>query len=276
VKTNNYSIIIKKDVFLDMIWDLGPFSIDLGWLITFFSGVFFGFILMAAWYLVAVIASLNTEMRKRKVDVEDIDEKEIEWLIEDAHKLFKDKHQRAKVGFGQHLLNVSRDLSNDIATKFYPKSKYPYLELTLDESLVLLKYVSNRFNVLLNKPILKMFKGMTLRRLVTLNDVKTKVDSNLIVKSANKLKLFDLFKKSMFVLNLANPIYWFRRLVLDNVLNAILIRLGLVVISLTGEETYKIYSKKVFHVEKELPSHIDKLYQEMEDLMREDGQVEEE
>lgn len=259
-----------------MIWQVGPFTIDLGWIITFFSGVLFGFILMALWYIVAVLASLNKGIRKRGVDVEDIDQKEIEWLINDAHKSFKNKQKRNGVGFGQYLLDISLELSNDIATKFYPKSKYPYLELSLDESLILLRYVSDRFNELLNKPILKMFKGMTLRKLITLNDAKVKIDNNLIVKTSNKLKAFEIFKNSMMVLNVVNPIYWFRRLVLDNVTNAVMVKLGLVVISLTGEETYKIYSKKVFNEERELDSGIEAIYKAMENTMKEDGKIEEE
>ena len=257
-----------------MIWDLGFIEINIGWLITFFSGVLFGFVLLSLWYLVAVIASLNKGLRRAKVQEEDIDEKEIKWLIEDAHQTFKDKKLRTEYGYGGHLLNVALELSNDIATKFYPKSKYPYLELSLDESLVLLKYVSDRFNELLEKPILKMFKGMTLRRLITLNETKSKIDNNLLVKASNKLKVTEIVKQSMMVLNVVNPIYWFRRLVLNNVTNIIMIKLGLVIISLTGEETYKIYSKKVFDQEATIDSGIEAIYQSMESDLKEDEDLE--
>ncbi len=226
-------------------------------------------------YLVAVVNSLNKEIKTKPVDEEDIDEKEIKWLIKDAHRQFKDKKLRDSVGFGPHLMNLSIELMHDISVKFYPQSRYPYLELTLDESLLLMKYISDRFNTLLEKPILKMFRGITLRRLVSLKDAKDKVDANLIVKTSNKLKLNQLFKNTMMVLNIVNPVYWFRRLVLDNVTNAVMIKLGLVVLSLTGEETYKIYSKKVFHTEKELESDLESLYKEMEEVLKEDGKNEE-
>lgn len=49
------------------------------------------------------------------------------------------------------------------------------------------------------------------------------------------------------VLNVVNLVYWFRRLVLNNVIYVIMIKLGLVVILLIGEEMYKIYFKKVFN-----------------------------
>lgn len=253
-----------------MLFKIGFIDIDMTVLISFLIGIVFGFVLMALWYLVAVISSLNKGLRKRKTDVIDIDEEEIKWLIKDAHKLFKDKDVRNEIGYGKYLFQLSKDLSNDIASKFYPKSKYPYLELTLDESLVLLKYVSDRLDELLEKRILKMFKGMTLRRLMTLNDTKTKFEDNIIVKSSNKLQVGQVFKKGLMVLNAVNPVYWFRKLVVDNVINIVLIRLGLVVISLVGEETYKIYSKKVFDVELELDSDIDSIFDEIKKAIKEE------
>lgn len=109
-----------------------------------------------------------------------------------------------------------------------------------------------------------MFKGITLRRLFTLSEAKTKIDNNLLVKATNKLKVNEIIKQSMMVLNVVNPVYWFRRLVLNNVTHVIMIKLGLVVISLTGEETYKIYSKKVFNQDKTLDSGIEELYKDIE------------
>lgn len=258
-----------------MTWQIGPITIDLGWIITFFTGVFSGFLIMALWYLVAVVQSLNKSIRRRKVDVEDIDETEIKWMIDDAHKIFKDKEKRDEVGYGPHLLNISLDLSKDIATKFYPTSKYPYLELTIDESILLLRYVSDRLDEFLNKPILKLVKRFTLRRLITLNDAKTKLDNNLIVKTTNKWKLKQIWDKTFLALNAVNPIYWFKKLVIGNITNVILIKLGLVVISLTGEETYRIYSKKVFNEDRELDSGIEDIYKDIENLMKGDVKGEE-
>ncbi|HHY96492.1 MAG TPA: hypothetical protein GYA04_00505, partial [Acholeplasma sp.] len=148
--------------------------------------------------------------------------------------------------------------------------KYPYLELTIDETILLLSYVSKRFDELLEKPILKMFKGMTLRRIMTLNDAKLKIDNNLIVKKANQYKLTKWYKNTMMVLNVANPVYWFRRLIVNNVMGIILEKLGLVIISLTGEETYKDYSKKVFDQDVEIDSGIEDLYNEIESELKED------
>lgn len=256
-----------------MIWNIGSFSIDVAWIIAFFSGILFCFIILALWYAISLIQPLKP--KKKKVQEADIDEKEIEWLIKDAHEAFKNKEKREAVGFGKYLIDISTELSNDIATKFYPRSKYPYLELTIDETLDLLRYISDRFKEIMNKPFLKLFRGITLRRLMTLSDAKEKIDKNPIVKTSNKLHLNKVFKNTMMALNVVNPVYWFRKVVIDNVTNAVIVKLGLVVISLTGEETYKIYSKKVFNEEREVDGGVGELYKSIEKEMKEENEVEE-
>ncbi|VEU82655.1 hypothetical protein [Acholeplasma hippikon] len=257
-----------------MTWNIGNISIDVGVLIAFLSGIFFCFIVLSLWYAISVLQPLHKPKRKA-VQEADIDEKEIEWLIKDAHEAFKNKEKRDEVGFGKYLIQISTELSNDIATKFYPRSKYPYLELTIDETLDLLKYISDRFKEIMNKPFLKLFRGITLRQLMTLNETKEKIDNNPIVKTSNKLHLTKVFKNTMTVLNAVNPVYWFRKVVIDNVTNAVILKLGLVVISLTGEETYKIYSKKVFNEEREVDGGVNELYQAIEKEIKEENKLEE-
>jgi hypothetical protein len=46
-------------------------------------------------------------------------------------------------------------------------------------------------------------------------------------------------------------------------MNIIMIRIGLAIIAITGEETYKIYSKKVFNVEKTIDTGVDDIYNEL-------------
>ena len=72
------------------------------------------------------------------------------------------------------MYDVSKDLAFDIASKFYPKSKYPYLELTVDETLVLAHYVTNRLDELFKSKLLKLLRGVTLRRIAEFNDTKNK------------------------------------------------------------------------------------------------------
>ncbi len=191
---------------METFFKIGPISFDLGDLVAFVTGIFIGLLIFLLLYLYAVIKSLNKGLSLRKVQEEDIDEEEIKWLIRDAQNQFKDKTARTEAGFGPHLLQVSTSLSKDIASKFFPQSKYPYLELSIDELLVLMRYVSNRFDELLSRKFLRPLRGITLSRLISLKDTKEKFDDNIIVKAGKKTtKVFSVFSK---VINAVNPIYW--------------------------------------------------------------------
>lgn len=241
---------------------LGPLRFDLSSLISFLIGISFGFLVLLLIYLYAILKNMNKGLKLRKTDEQDIDEEEIKWLIQDAIKLFKDKDAREAAGYGKHLLEVNRELSVDIAKKFYPKSKYPYLELTIDETLMLNHYITDRFQELMaSSKILKLTRGWTLAKIVEMNEVKNKFEQNVIVKTAKKYS--GITKAAGAVLNAVNPVYWFRRFTKEVALQVVSIQIGVALIKITGEETYKIYSKKVFNEEKTIDMDVDQLYNEM-------------
>ncbi|MFA5526585.1 MAG: hypothetical protein WC992_07165, partial [Acholeplasmataceae bacterium] len=205
----------------------------------------------------------------RKVDEQDIDEEEIKWLIQDAIKLFKNKDERESVGYGKHLLEVNRELSMDIAKKFYPKSKYPYLELTVDETLMLNHYITDRFQELMQSSrILRLTRGWTLAKIVEMNEVKNKIEKNVVVKTAKKYK--GVTKAAGAILNAVNPVYWVRRFTKEVALQIISIHIGIALIKITGEETYKIYSKKVFNEEKTIDMDVEALYSDLQKEIKHD------
>lgn len=241
---------------------LGPIRFDLSTLISFLIGISFGFLVLFLIYIYAVLKSMNKGLQLRQTDEQDIDEEEIKWLIKDAIKQFKHKETRDEVGFGKHLLDVNKELSIDIAKKFYPKSKYPYLELTLDETLMLNHYITDRFQELMaSSRILRLTRGWTLAKIVEMNEVKNKIEKNAIVKAAKKYS--GVTKAAGAVINAVNPVYWFRRFTKDFVLQIVTIQIGVALIKITGEETYKIYSKKVFNQEKTIDMDVNKLYEDI-------------
>lgn len=237
---------------------------------SFFVGIGVGFILMLLLYLYAVIKSLNKKLKIRKVDVVDINEEEIKWLIDDAVKRFKNKHVRKENGFAKHLMQTTKELAYDISSKFYPKSKYPYLELTVDETLVLAHYVTNRIEELFDSKLLKLFRRMTLRKVAEINNQKNKIEETKVVKAAKKFKLGNVFSKTLKVINIANPVTWIKRLTFDQAINLITVKIGIAVVQITGEETYKIYSKKVFNEDKEFDLGVNDLFKDFSDMSEED------
>ena len=47
-------------------------------------------------------------------------------------------------------------------------------------------------------------------------------------------------------MNAVNPVYWFRKLVLSTSIDAMTRKLCVAIIGVVGEETSKVYSKKLF------------------------------
>lgn len=248
--------------------------IEFNWsnFIAFFLGIGAGFLLLLLIYIYAVIKSINKKFNLHKVQEEDIDEEEIKWMIEDAQKQFKNKEIRSKEGFGTLLLRVNKELTYDIASKFYPDSKYPYLELTIDETILLNHYITDRLDELLSGKIFRLFRGMTIRRIVEIYDSKEKIEKNKIVKTAKKHRLGKIASSTMKVINAVNPFYWFRKLTFDKAIDLIILKISLALIAITGEETYKIYSKKVFNKDKTITTNIEDLYEELRtELENEEG-----
>lgn len=255
---------------MPVLFEVIGINIDFSVFISFLLGISFGFVLLFLLYIYAVLKGINKNSRFRKADETDIDEEEIKWLIEDAQSQFKNKELREKIGLYTHLLQILQELSIDISKKFYPQSKYPYLELTVDESLKLSHYITDRIDELLKGRILALTRGFTLARIKEMTDVKTKVDQSVVGKAA---KQYSTFSKGLFAtLNAVNPVYWFRKLTKETVTNIVIIRIGEALIRITGEETYKIYSKKVFNIEKTIDTGVDDIYQQIQQDVKEEGE----
>ncbi|MDR2822422.1 MAG: hypothetical protein LBV58_02590 [Acholeplasmatales bacterium] len=251
-------------------FNIGPFEFDISSLISFATGLIFGAIILFLVYLYALVKSIDTGMKRKAVEEEDIDVKEIILLIRDAEKQFKDKEERTNLGYAKHLISICRELSTDICKKFYPKSDKAYLELTVDESFTLIHYITNRVDELLSGKIVKLFRGMTIKQIFDLNNTKNKIENTGIVKVAKKTKAVEISKSILKVLNAVNPVYWLKKVTLDSAMSIILNKIGIAIIRITGEETYKIYSKKIFKTDSEIDTSVDDIYDELnEELAKE-------
>ncbi len=236
--------------------------LDWKYLIVFLTGIAFGFLFMLLLYLYSVILSLKKK-RKYKRDPVEIDELEIEMLIKDAQLQFKDKKLRNDVGLAEHLKTISLELSNDIAKIYYPTSKYPLLELSVDETLLLTNYITERINDFLKAKLLAPIKRRTVAQLKGIYDAKVKIEETKIVEVGKQVGAKKIGKTLIGVANALNPAYWVKKLAVDKLYDVIIVKISLAIIAIVGEETYKIYSKSVFKTPEELDIDIDKLYEEI-------------
>lgn len=241
---------------------IGPLTIDTGSIISFALGIVTGVFFVLIIYMYAVFKELRKDT-KLETHETDIDEDMVLEMIKDAQSQFKNKEQRKKNGYAGYLYQISRTLALDISHMFYPDSKTPYLELTLDETLMLNHYVTNRVDDLTNRPLLKLFRKYTLSTLYGFTKTSKKIKNNKAIKGAKDYGLDEVYKASMTALNAINPVFWFRKLG-GVISDSILEKIGIAVIGITGEETYKIYSKKVFNKTSEIDSGVDELIESLE------------
>lgn len=239
--------------------------INFGSLFSFLFGIYFGAIIIALFYLYRVLKSLNKKRYLVNVQEYDVDGKEIEFLVKKAQQDFKDKNLRGEAGNIGHCVTLTKQLVIDIATKFFPDSKYPLLEISIDECLLLTGYITSRIEELLDHKGLRMLRKIKISTIVGLTNAKKVVDENAVVQTSKRYKLKKKYQAVMGALNIVNPVYWFKKIVVNKSMDLVIRKICVVVIGIVGEETYKIYSKQVFNEEMYIDTGVNEFIKEIND-----------
>lgn len=241
--------------FLVKIWF---FDLSFGSLISFVIGASIGVTLCFLVYAIMILSSMRktTYVVKSKQVVTDAEVNEIIHMTQAA---FKDKNMRKDDKPIAYCYNLCQDLVKDIATKFFPDSKRPIMELSIDEMLMLSHYVSNRLDEVLDHRGIRLFRKVKLSSIFKAQDIKKSIDDNPIVKATKKYKIAETFKAASKVINLINPVFWVKKVVVSSLMGAVTNKLCLIVIAIVGEETFKIYSKSVFNEDVVIDSGIEDL-----------------
>lgn len=243
------------------------FSLDN--LIVLLFGIVFGFLLCFLIYFTFVLASLKKEEKKVIVNRDAISMEKVERLIRSAKNQFlvesATKNTAEKIS---DVKDISWNLINDIAKEYFPDSNYPIYELSIDEIMILIHYITNRVDTLFKGPVLKPFKKVRIAYVLKLLDMKKKIDENKAVKAANKLN--KPWKITFSVLNIFNPVYWVKKLMISTTLVTITNKIGGIIIEVVGEETNKVYSKSVFDEERSANIEVEKSIMELEKLQAEE------
>lgn len=231
-------------------------------LIAFLAGMLSGIVLTALLYLLLVVFNIKKASRATSKYYDEIDKKEIKALIITAKEEFKDEELQAELGTFKHFYNITKRLVIDISSKFAPKSKKPYFELTIDETLLLISYVNNRLDELFKSKVLKRFRKMTIKRILDLKDMEKKIAESPAMNAAKITGADKLLK----VIKLLNPVSWFKTIVMEPIVNKIILSIMLDLIEIIGVEAYNIYSKKVIQTTDELVLSEDEDKKKIEDI----------
>ena len=240
---------------------------DFGSLLIYLSGIATGFILAILVYILLVLLSINKKKKIIEACEDNITEEDVREMIKNSQKnyilLSKSKDPQIKQAAFKETCFT---LINDIATKCFPESKNPMMELSIDESLLLAKYVIQRVEDLLDIRGFRWARKLTIARLFKIWNAKRKVDNNSVVKEVKKYS-----KIAKVGLTIANAITKPFKLLGNGAKNLVIHKIMLSTFSIIGEETYKIYTKQAI---KSLDPDYIKLMDELEKEILEEDKVE--
>ena len=225
-----------------------------------------GFIILLLVYALAVISGISTKNFFVKTDKDDLTTQEVKDMVLRTQDSYKDKALRGKKSRVAHCTSLSKDLAYSIAVRYYPKSKQPFLELSINEITLLTGYITERVDEILNHRGIKMLRKLKVSTIVDLTNKKKELDESKVFQTS--LEIGKNVNKAKNILNIINPINWGRKLIVDRIINLIIDRICLVIISIVGEETYKIYSKKVFNKDVNIDTGSQQFLSEMEESIK--------
>lgn len=239
--------------------------INFGSLFSFLFGVYFGAMIFVLYYILTVFKSLNKKRYLVNVQEYDVDGKEIELLVKDTQERFKDKNLQGSEGNIGYCISLVKEMVLEIAKKFFPDSKYPLYEISIDECLLLTTYIRGRLEELLDHRGIRILRKIKVSTIIGFGNAKKVVDENEVVQTTKKYKLKEKYKAVMGAINVVNPVYWFKKIVVKKSMDTVIRKICVVIIGIVGEETFKIYSKRVFNEEMTIDTGVDDFVNELQD-----------
>lgn len=240
-----------------------------------FVGIIIGFAICSSIYGILLIKSVNQEEEKYKKTKEMLS-LENEEKINQTISRIKNNYLEMSVGLsvknrfeilGSKLLQTMQE----IASIYYPNSKYPLYELTIEEVILFIHYLSNRIDGVFEKPILKPFKKLSISKIFAILDTKKKIEESKVAKIAKTTRLGKIKNLVVSVVTIINPIHWLKKLVVSSTIDIAMRKVALLMIDIVADETTKTYSKSIFDKEKNLRQlEIEKA---LEDLEKEEANV---
>lgn len=212
-------------------------------IIPFIIGIIVGVVLFGLFYLWFVFLTFKKNEKKSLGYVEISDEKVLQIINNSKNKFMAESSSKELGEKYQDLSVVSWEVINDIASTIYPDSKHPLFELTPDEFLMLIHYISDRVDELLKGRILRKLRTFKVSSIIKVYDYKKAIDETKAMKVAKESKVMKVIGP---VLNTINPFYWFRKVTVNVLIMKLSNKLALDIIDIVGEETVKVYTKTVF------------------------------
>ncbi len=233
----------------------------------FVLGILTGIILIT---LSVALILTSKERKKTKIRITKgvpLDDKVVLDMIESKQSQLDKTVRLTDNGYFKVAIDLSFELSEEIARYYFPDSRYPLYELSIQELLNLNYYITKRFDELMNGKFFKLFKNYRIASIIDMLNAKKKITNSKLMQITRKIKLQQIYSAGRTLLNYANPIYWFRKIAIKPTTVLVTKEICKYIIMIFGEETNKIYSKAIFKKEDSETDMIEK----MEKLVESEG-----
>ena len=218
------------------------------------AGIVVGFVICSSIYSILLFKSINNQEEKIKANAFIASDELVQEIVENIKKSYVEDTEGLMVRERFEVLGSKLYLEiNQIATLYYPTSKYPLYELTIEEMILFLHYLSNRIDEVFDHPILKPFKKISVSKIFEIIDTKKRIDENKIVKATKKAHVGKIKSFLIDAVKIINHISFATR------------KISLIIIDIVADESNKTYSKKIFDKEKSIREmEIEQILEELE------------
>lgn len=212
----------------------------------FVLGILTGFVLLTLMIALLLVSGRRNRKKILMSREAPLDSKTVEAIVEEKQKELVDTVKFTDNAYFRVAIDLSMELMQEISHHYFPDSKYPMYELSIQEIIDLTFYVTKRVEKIVDGKFLRLFKNARISTIINILEKKKALDNSKLMKLSRKLHISKLYSASRTILNYANPIYWFRKLTIKPSVTLLTKEVCKMIIEIVGEETNKIYSKKLF------------------------------
>lgn len=249
----NVNVIQSIDDFFTKIFSSLKEAITWNTFWTLIAGIVIGFVICSTIYGILLMNSISKKEKEIENTKKDIDDDKISNIVEQIKNSYVEESEGLSVTSRFDILGKKIiEIVNKISSEYYPESKYPIYELTIEELILFMHYLSNRIGDIFDKPLLAPFKKISIAQIFKILDTKKKIEETKAAKAFKKANAGKVSSIIMGGLKYANPVYWVKKLFVGSTINFASRKISLLIIDIVADETNKTYSKSIFNKERRL------------------------
>jgi len=162
--------------------------------LAFLFGMAAGIVLFSEIYVFYFVRGSSIDIEAIKRPKIEVDQQYLLDKIKGKQKEFKRNMKLGNEGLAKKTFDLSYELVEEISEFFFPESKYPMLELSVNEILNLIHYITNRVDELLDRPVIKNTKNMQVIKFMQMYDKKKQVEESKLYRAAQKAQVGKIMK----------------------------------------------------------------------------------